>query len=240
MKTECIECLNNNCYIKQHCSVDWIQLIGLHTKQSLYKKGECIITEGMPVPGLHFILKGRVKMTSSGLNGKQQILRFVGDGDVMGNYCNREEPVPIGAFAMEDVKICFIDSNVIEDILMSNPLLTIALMRYYSSELRKTESRIKQIVQMNTREKVAEALLFIIDSWGLEDEKDINIQISRQEIADIVGINSEQVVRQLSDFEKENMIIKQGREIEIKNKRSLRNIIRNYKKNNVSEVFKLG
>ena len=228
MKAECINCKNMNCYIKQYCSNHWLQIIDFKKEETFYKSGESIFIEGVSEPGLHFIHEGKVKMTTRGLKGKQQIIRFAGNGDVLGHYCAGDEPFPIEIVAMEDSNICFIDNNILEDVLMDTPLLTIALMRYYSGELRKMESRIKQIVQMNTREKVAEALLFIIDSWGLNDSKTITLQVSRRDIADIIGITAEQVVRQLSDFEKEKMIAKIGRKISITNKRGLKNILRNY------------
>jgi CRP/FNR family transcriptional regulator len=80
------------------------------------------------------------------------------------------------------------------------------LVSYLGNELEIAENRLKYLMQMNVREKTAEALLFIRKSFGLNDNNELNVYISRKDIAAIAGTSEELIIRQLSEFEKEKLI----------------------------------
>jgi CRP-like cAMP-binding protein len=83
---------------------------------------------------------------------------------------------------------------------------------------------------MNIREKVAEAFVYMNETFGTDNAtKTLNIDLSRQEIADTAGTTSEQVSRQLSNFESEKLISRKKRKIQILNGQGLENIVRDYK-----------
>jgi CRP-like cAMP-binding protein len=221
----CITCKNEHCLIKQ-CSPEWIKIIDVKKNQSRYKKGENIIREGDPVHGIYFILSGKVKVITTGLNEKQQIVRLANDGHILGHRGFAGDVYPIGAISMDDSLICFVENETLDEMFMSNPKFTFALMMFYSHELRKVEQRIKNIAQMNTREKVAEALLYLIEIFGLGEQQELNIFLSREDIAALAGTNAEQIIRQLTDFEKEKIISKKGKKIIILDQEELKKAIR--------------
>lgn len=221
----CKACSNIHCFIKQYCSADWIQNMDKKKFQTLYKQGQNIIHEGSPVLGIFFIQNGKVKVFSSGLNGRKQIVRFAKDGHILGHRGFATNDVyPISATAMEDSVACFIENDTLYKMFMDNPKFVIGLMEFYSRELRKIENRMKSIAQMNTREKITEALLLLMENFGLNKQKELNVPITREEIACIAGTTAEQVVRQLSEFEKEKLISKRGRKIMILNIGALKKI----------------
>lgn len=222
----CSSCSNTNCLVKKHCSPEWIQLIDQKKYQTLIKQNQHIINEGFPVLGIYFIQKGKVKVFSTGFTGKRQVVRFADDGHLLGHRAlGTDDAYSIGAIALEDSLVCFFENTVLDEIFIHNPNFSHGLMMFYSQELRKLENRMKNIPRMNAREKVADALLLIFDSFGLNEQNELNVHFSRNTIANIAGSSSEQVSRLLADFEEENLIARYGRKIVILNLDGLKNMI---------------
>ena len=210
----CSHCGNKLCYVPQYCSPDWIDIISRSKNRLWFEKGQYIFREGDPIFGLYFIARGKVKIISTGLNDKEQIVRLATVGHVIGHKGHAAETYPVGAVALEDTQVCFLDNNIIYEAFMNNTKFTFALMMFYSFELRKTEIRERHLSQMTIREKIADSLLYLKEIFGMNPgDKSLNVILSRQEIADIAGTGPEQVIRELTEFENEKLIAKQGRKI---------------------------
>jgi CRP-like cAMP-binding protein len=197
-------------------------------RTSFYKKGQYIVFEGNQVLGLFFILSGKIKVVSSGLFGKSQVVRLTQSGDIIGHRGYGGETYPISAIALEDSEICFVDNDSIYKAFMNNPKLTFELMMYYSKELRNSEAKIKNLAQMSVREKVVDALLYSEKIFGKNKNSSINVQIDRQDLADLAGINTEQLSRVLSEFKKDDILLITKSEITINNKDQLLEIVKPY------------
>jgi len=227
-KISCTSCTNSNCFIKKYCSVEWIGKVDALKHQISIKKDGYVIYEESPVLGIYLIQEGKVKVISTGINDKQQIVRFANDGHILGHRGKANDVYPIGAIAMEDSLICFIENNNLNEIFKGNPDLTIAIMSFYSRELRRAENRIKNIAQMDNREKVAEALLLINEIFGSNKDRELNVPLTREDIANTIGTGYMQVARILTSFEEEGIIAKNGRKIAILDIPELQNIISEY------------
>ncbi len=223
-KHGCNNCLTTDCFIKQYCSDEYITLISDLKETSIYRENQHIAHEGNVVLGLFFIQKGKAKVISSGLGGKTQVVRLTKQGDIIGHRGYGGEKYPIGAVALEESTVCFIDNDTIYKAFMDNPKLTYELMMYYSKELRKSESKIKSQAQMNVREKVADALLSCNTLYNCKNTYPFLIQLNRQDLSDLAGINTEQLSRILSEFKKEGLISVSKNEISITNQKSLSKI----------------
>lgn len=180
--------------------------------------------------GIHFIQNGGVKVVTPNLHGREQVVRLASDGNILGHRVLGNDKYYFNAIALMDTNVCFIETSVFKDTCMNSPDFAYGLILFYALELRRTELRVKYQSQMNIREKVAEAFVYLNEIFGTNVKtKTLNIELSRQEIADTAGTTPEQVSRQLSDFEDEKLISRKKREIQILNLRGLQNIVRNYK-----------
>ena len=224
-KNSCRACLTTDCFISQFCNSEYISLISDLKETSIYRENQFIAHEGNAVLGLFFIQKGKVKVISSGLGGKTQVVRLTKQGDIIGHRGYGGEKYPISAIAIEESTICFIDNDTIYKAFMDNPELTYELMMYYSRELRKSEFKIKSQAQMNVREKVADALLCCNSLYNINNDYPYLIQLTRQDLADLAGINTEQLSRILSEFKKDDIISVSKNEICIRNQELLNEII---------------
>ncbi|QQR98326.1 MAG: Crp/Fnr family transcriptional regulator [Sphingobacteriales bacterium] len=95
------------------------------------------------------------------------------------------------------------------------------MMKLLSDELRKAEEKITHLAQKPVRERMAETILFLKETYGIDNEENINVSLSREEIANIVGTATETAIRLLSEFNKENMIELSGKKIKILNTNKL-------------------
>lgn len=227
--TLCAQCPNDQCFIRKYCTAEWQQKISTAKYQFVQKQGQYIFIEGNPVFGIYFIKEGKVKVTASGIHQKEQIVRLAMDGHILGHRGLGNNFYPVSAVALEDSSLCFIENKLFQEALMANPKLTYGMMIFYSQELKKAEVRMKNMAQMNVREKTADAILFIKDAFGLNpDNHTLNVTISREEIADLAGTSVGQIIHNLTDFEKEELIAKKGKKILILDDKKLTGIVSEY------------
>lgn len=184
---------------------------------SIYKKGQVIFHEGAYPFGMYCINTGKIKLSHSGDDGREQIIRLVKAGDIMGYKALLSgERYTATAIALEDSSICFIPKDLFMDVLRKDASLSIEMMRILSSELRKAELKITHLAQKPVRERLAETLLFIRETYGVEaDGQTLNVRLSREEIANLVGTATESAIRLLSEFKKDGMIELEGKKIRL-------------------------
>lgn len=229
-KVECQSCDSFNCFVKKYCSNEYLDKISSHKNQNFYKKRDSIFREGNTMLGIHFIQRGGVKVVTPALNGREQVVRLASDGNILGHRVLGNDKYYFNAIALMDTNVCFIETRVFQDACMNNPEFAYNLILFYALELRRTELRVKYHSQMNIREKVAEAFVYLNEVLGTNPEtKTLNIELSRQELADTAGTTPEQVTRQLADFENEKLIFRKKREIQIINSKGLEKIVHAYK-----------
>lgn len=229
-KTECSNCSTTSCFVKRYCFNEYLNKISEHKNQNFYKNGDAIFREGNTMLGIHFIQNGGAKVVTTNLNGREQVVRLAAEGNILGHRVLGNDKYYFNAIALLDTNVCFVESSLFLEICMTNPEFAYHLILFYALELRRTELRVKYHAQMNIREKVAEAFVYVNDIFGTNATTlTLNIELSRQEIADTAGTTPEQVSRQLSDFEDEKLIARIKRHIKILNIKGLEKIVRDYK-----------
>lgn len=184
---------------------------------NLYKKGQIIFQEGANPYGIYCINTGKVKLSHSGDEGRDQIIRLVKPGDLIGyKALISNEPYTATATVLEDSAVCFIPRDIFLQVLQKDTALSLKMMQILTSELRRAETKITHLAQKPVRERLAETLLTLKETYGLEeDEQTINVTLSREEIANLVGTATESAIRLLSEFKKEKVIDLPGKKIRI-------------------------
>jgi CRP-like cAMP-binding protein len=224
----CVSCENLSCLMKRNYAADNYATAIANRMVIECKKSQSFIIEGAPIHGMYFVYSGKTKITKSGYNGKEQILRLTGDGDIIGirGYSSRKV-YPIAATALEPTTLCYFPNKFFTNELQTNSNLTYDLMVFFAEELDKTEERVKKFAQMTVREKVVDSLLSIYDRFG-QDEEGLKLVLSRTDIANLAGTNSEQVIRVLMTLKNEGVINCEGKHILLKKLDALRKEIQEY------------
>nr|WP_294861997.1 Crp/Fnr family transcriptional regulator [uncultured Fluviicola sp.] len=188
------------------------------------KKGQSIFNEGSRPNGLFFLKEGKVKKFKTDRNGKEQIIYICGVGELLGHAALlADEPYSDSAAALEDSIIGFITKSDFSAILESSNVLSKKMLVNLSHEFNVLINGITSFTHKTVRERLALCLLIMKDKYktNREDDKVVEINLSREDLANFVGIAVETLVRLLHDFKVEKFIETQGRKIRIIDARGL-------------------
>ena len=192
---------------------------------SFFKKGEIIYREGYRGNGVYCINKGIVKIFKTGPDGKEQILKLAKPGDLIAfRSIMSNEPSCSSAQVVEDAVICFIPASLFIKMAKDNSDFAMHLIRLSCKELGESNKYILDLAQKTLRERMAEVILLLQETFETDEEGFLKIGLSREEIANIVGTATESAIRQLSELKKEGVIELKGRKIKIIDEKKLRRI----------------
>jgi CRP-like cAMP-binding protein len=211
-----VACNVSSCFLCSFCIPAWKEAIAFHKKTFQFKKGEEIFREGDPVKGIYFIYTGSVKVYKQWGEQKQLILRFAKAGDILGHRgLGGVVEYPIGATALEDTNACFITNDFLEATLKTNHELSYKLMHFYATELQKAEKRMRDLAHMEVKGRVAEALLELVNVFGVDKHQHIAATITRQDIASYAGTTYETVFKFFNELAEDTIISTNGKSIKI-------------------------
>lgn len=214
--------------IKRNINSQKIQEFALQKNNIKCKKGQQFIIEGAPVNGLFFVYQGKAKVLKTGYHGRNQILRFVKEGEIIGHRgFATSDTYNIGAIAIEDAILCNFSMESLHNVLKEVPELTYEMMLLYAKELNISETKVKALAQMSVRERVIDSLLYMHRKFG-DLRGYINVSLSRKDYADYTGTSEEQIIRAFSSLKKENLIRTQGKKIGIVDVALLKKEIKNH------------
>lgn len=181
------------------------------------ERGDMLYFDGDRPAGVYCVSHGTIKVFKMGRDGREQIVRLARPGDIIGYRALLSGDAHGNcAEAMDDVHVCFIPRGTFFSLLEQNPVTASKILGLLSSELRKAEDRMVDIAQRSVRERVAETLLLLKESGGVDaDGRTLNIRVTRAEIGAIVGAATESVIRLLADFKREGLVDFIGRRIAI-------------------------
>ena len=188
-----------------------------------FKKGEVIFQAGNKPLGIFCINHGKVKLTVTGEQGKDQIVRLAANGDVLGyRSLLSNDHYNATATALDDTDTCFIYKDMFFKLLDSNQNLSRSFLMLLSTELKDVQQRLTDLSQKPVRERIAESLLLIKEIYGVEaDGQTLNVSLSREEIANLAGTATETTIRTLSDFNSIGIIELVKKKIKIINQKTL-------------------
>jgi len=190
-----------------------------------YKRGEILYHEGSRISGFYCINSGIIKVFKTGVDGKEQIIRFARKGEIIAyRSVLSNEPACTSAKVIEDCQVCFIPSELLIQFVKTNPAFAFEVVKLTCHELAEANSYITDIAQKTVRERVAEVLLNLVKDFGLDEQKYLRISLTREELANIVGTATESVIRLLSEFKSDRLIELNGRRIKILDLRGLEKI----------------
>jgi CRP-like cAMP-binding protein len=190
-----------------------------------YKRGDILYNEGNRISGFYCINSGIIKVFKTGIDGKEQIIRFARKGEIIAyRSVLSNEPACTSAKVIEDCQACFVPSELLIQFVKTNPAFSFEIVKLTCHELAEANSYITDIAQKTVRERVAEVLVQLVKDFGLDEQKYLRITLTREELANIVGTATESVIRLLSEFKSDMLIELTGRKIRILDLKGLEKI----------------
>jgi CRP-like cAMP-binding protein len=196
------------------------------------RKGQYIYNEHSRPQGVYCVSQGKVKITKSGSDGKEQIISLAKSGDVLGlaAYFLNEE-YSSAAAALEDSYICYIPREVFDHLLCSNILLDNSIRKLLCQVNQDMENKILSLSQKTVRERLAGNILLLNKHFGISEKNNemmIDLPLTREDMANLVGTATETVIRLLSEFKKEGILYFNGKRITITDINSLKKVAEFY------------
>lgn len=189
------------------------------------RKKEIIYSEGNYPKGVYFVNSGKIKTYRTNDDGKEFITGLYGSGDFFGYLPLLEDSkYPDSATALEDAEIYLIPKDDFFSLITKNLEVARKFIKMLSGSLHEKEDQLLKLAYNSVRKRVAEALVNLHNRYNTDNQQGFSINLSREDLASIVGTSQETAIRTLSDFKDENLISIKGGKIEILNLQKLASI----------------
>lgn len=202
------------------------EILASHFTLQTYKKNEVIHCEGETPTHLMCLLKGKVKVYKDGVGGRSQIIRVIKPVEYFGYraYFSGADYITAAA-AFEPSLICLIPMTTISQLLMQNNALAMFFIKQLSIDLGVADERTVSLTQKHIRGRLAESLIFLKESYGVEEDgSTLSIYLSREDLANLSNMTTSNAIRTLSQFATEKLIAIDGRKIKIIEEERLKKI----------------
>ncbi|MGJ7044754.1 Crp/Fnr family transcriptional regulator [Thermoanaerobacterium thermosulfurigenes] len=192
-----------------------------------YKKNTVIFYEGDEGDAIYFVKKGKVKISKISQQGKEHIIRIMEDGDIFaesllfigGKY-------PATAEAIEDSKIIVLKNKDIENLILNNNEVALGIIKLMAKRLQNVAVIIENLALKDSLGRTVSILLTFAREKGIQGKDGIAIELNlnRQDLANMVGTSRENMTRILSQLDKEGVIKLERHAIVIKDVNALKNL----------------
>lgn len=205
-----------NDFINEAKGIESLKKLSEERDVRTYKKKEDVYKEGNYPKGIYFVSKGKIKTYQTNDSGKELITELHKEGDFFG-YLSllQDEQYTSSATALEDSEIYMIPKEDFFSLIYKNAEVSRKFIEILSNNLRENEKQLVKLAYNSVRKRVAEALVKLSDKYKKEGEQQFSMNVSREDLANIVGTASETVIRTLSDFKEDKLIEVAGSKITI-------------------------
>ena len=179
-----------------------------------FPAGQLVFAIGEPGDRLYLVLEGKVKIGSRANDGRESLLRIVGPTEMFGALAVFDPaPRESNATAITDVVAVTVDRSMMARWLHRHPPMAEQLLRLFSRQLRRTDTRLAEMVFADVSARVAEQLLGLAHQFGVQEDGVIrlNHDLGQEEIGQLVGASREHVNRVLTEFSRRGWIRVQGK-----------------------------
>lgn len=208
-----------------------LALLTAHQSEQVYSKGEIIFREGAYPSGIFYIKKGKVKKYKVAKEAGEQIIYVANTGELLGYHAILEGArYPDSAASLEESSIVFIPKEDFLEALHHSPLLSRRLLKTLSHEFAVMVNSITLFTQRSVKERLALQLVVLREKYKVDAQPGmpVEINLSREDLANLVGTTRENIVRILGEFKEAGILETKGRKIIVQNVVALINIA-NYK-----------
>ena len=207
-----------NDFINEAKGIESLKKLSEQRDVRIYKKKDDIYREGSYPKGIYFVNKGKVKIYHSNDMGKELITELHKEGDFFG-YVSllQDEKYTSSATALEDSEVYMIPKEDFFALIYKNAEVSRKFIEILTNNLHENQKQLVRLAYNSVRKRVAEALVKLSDKYKKEGEQKFSMNVSREDLANLVGTATETVIRTLSDFKEDKFIEISGGTITILN-----------------------
>ncbi len=229
MSFNCEQCVIRDLNSLQAVNAEELKQINRKKKTLHFDKGNTIFSEGSDLKGVYCLRNGKCKLSKLAPNGKEQIVRFLKKGEIVGHRSVISNSVAhLTVTALEDMDVCFIPKDEILELFKKNAQFSYEITKSICEDLDEANASLANMAQKNVKERLAESLLFFEKIFGVDADGFISVTLTREEIANAIGTATESTIRLLSEFKKLEFIELKGKKIKLLNKVKLQRLTDGY------------
>lgn len=203
-----------------------IENLSFWSKERVYKKGSIIVSEGNKRNFIYIVRKGRVKLYKSSNEGRHAILEIKGDNSILGLVILFSDlPNPTTIMTLEDCVIYLIRTPDLEELVSSNSKFASSIIKTLGNQLLNSQNKVKDITLDDSYTKVLKQLYYLSKDFGIKLDNgliEIDLILTRADMASMIGVSRETLCRILSQFSREGIIVMDEKKIFIKDKSRLK------------------
>src|SRR6266480_6479950 len=188
---------------------DEIQVLSSATKRRTFRAGEVIFHRDDPGQVLYMIKEGKVKICNISPDGQEVSLAVLCKGEYFGEFALLDGlPRSADAVALEKVECYTLQRSDFHNAILKNPKIAIQIIEVLTRRLRSTDQMVENLIFLDVYGRVAKKLLELADTHGtkVDDGTRIDVRLTQQEIASMVGASRESVNKVMGYFTDKNFI----------------------------------
>jgi CRP/FNR family transcriptional regulator len=217
---ECSGCTNDQCLrnVPLFASLDREAMHALTSQMEHrhYKKGELLVREGDKATTFTVIRSGSAKAYRSTVDGREQILYIFPANDYFGaRFLFTAERVPYTVEALEECDVCVLSKMQFASLLETHSKVALEIIEAMANRMSRLETAMQSMGGRNADVRLASFLLEFKDSYGNWEGSflDITLPLSREGLANYLGLARETLSRKLAQFEEEGLIENLGTKV---------------------------
>lgn len=220
---DCFFCDYKNHTVLQCARHETIERINDTKSFSVFSKGSYLYRSGEASEGFYFLKQGLVRSFVIGHGGKEQTFHLKTSGDWIGfresvsgsNFYHN-------AVAIEETQACFISRGIVEELVLGDVKFQKEVFRQMAKDWKQAEEKIVSLGTKQVHEKLAEILIILDQSQGSKGI--VEIKVTREVLATLIGTQTETLVRALGDLKARHYISVEKNTITIENAKALQNL----------------
>lgn len=191
-------------------------------------KGQTLFADGDPAESFYMIAYGKLKIYKVSHDGKEYIIHIHGENDIIAEAAIFDrKKYPAGCKAVEDSLVVRIPKNEFIELIHKAPSLAIKFMSAYSKRLRQFVAVIEELSGTDVKKRFARYIMNNVDSINTKGLPTLRLDISKKELASMLGTVPETISRSIAVLKKQGIIDTKNKDITVKNLNKLKAFIQN-------------
>ncbi|HWR37890.1 MAG TPA: Crp/Fnr family transcriptional regulator [Patescibacteria group bacterium] len=202
-----------------------LDVINQVTAERNVRKNATVFNEGENGEGFHYVKTGKIKIIKLSADGREHIVNILGAGEVFAEVLLfNQGAYPATAVAMEDSCVGVIRNSELEKVILHYPQIALHIIKVMSKKLLYIQTKVKTMAFSDSYAKIAQTLESLAEQYGRKTERgiEVDMDITRQDIANMVGATRETVSRVFSIMKKDKVLDADERKIIVLDMDSLR------------------
>ena len=197
----------------EHATDDDLKLIAQNAVERSIEEGEFFFFQGDPATYFYVLVSGRAKLMQTNPTGQQVNLRTINEWQMFGalGAVRTDAVYPATAQALEHSTALAVKSDYLRELMQTRPYLSMDLMKLMTSYIQEMQERYRELATEKVERRIARALLRLAAQMGIKMDGGIELDFTRQDLAEMSGTTLYTVSRVLSEWERQGLV-EAGRE----------------------------